>query len=146
MVGRILQPSPGITDLRIDDSSRVAEDVLNAPEAAAGEYCDLATGSGLSRMLIAVLAHECLLANATFFDTAIPDRCAMFPLARTARCGSRRAVVRPASVAQPPPPRIRLARRRSCQRLRPGLAAAPGRPAGRYARYDRPSPVPSPAS
>src|SRR5688572_24563350 len=97
MVGRILQPSPGITDLRVDDSGHVAEDVLNAPEAAAGEYGDLATGSGLSRMLIAVLAHECRHSNATFLMPRYPGRCAIFPLARTARCGSRHAVA-------PPPP------------------------------------------
>jgi len=83
MVGWILQPASGITHLRIHDTGHSPEDILNAPEAAPGEHGHLAAGIAVNRpMLIAVIAHQCLHADAKFVDAGGTTQAAMFPVSR----------------------------------------------------------------
>ena len=60
-------------------------------------------------------------------------------LVRTAPCGSPRAVVLPRAARQPPSPRIRWSRKRSCRPHRRGVPVAPVLLGGRCARRRRAS-------
>src|ERR1041385_2399419 len=62
-VSRILQPAPGITNLRIDYSRHVAQNFFDTPEATAGQHCYLsrpftrAGQVGRSALIRVALAH-----------------------------------------------------------------------------------------
>ena len=73
VVGRILQPAAGVANVGIDHAGHIAEDVLDAPEAAAREHGDFRLPRGGGASLSILLGHIILLNPAGRVDRRSPS-------------------------------------------------------------------------